>query len=170
MPALGYIRKYGDYLRFRGLNDSDILFELRNNTTGTNACSFPTGNLGVKVSDPDVALEVTGAIKASADVTAFSDRRIKKDITTIDNALHTVMGMRGVYYRRKDEGEESSGVEVGQRCVGLIAQEVNEVLPEIVRYSEEKDTYSLDYGKTVGVLVEAIKELKSEINEMKGIA
>ena len=165
-----YIRKDGDYLRFRGHNDDDVLLELRNNSNGSDACSFPTGNLGVKVTDPDVALEVTGAIKASADVTAYSDRRIKKDITTIDNALHTVMGMRGVYYRRKDEGEESSGVEVGQRCVGLIAQEVNEILPEIVRYSEEKDTYSLDYGKTVGVLVEAIKELKSEINEMKGMA
>ena len=165
-----YIRKDGHYLRFRGNDDSTILFELRNNNLGGNECSFPSANLGVGLDDPAYKLHVSGQIYATSNITAYSDIRIKKDIETIDNALDKVMLMRGVYYRRKDEGEDTSGVKVGQRCVGLIAQELQGVLPEVVNYSSRGDFYSVDYGKTVSVLIEAIKELKSEINELKGIA
>ena len=165
-----YIRKDGHYLRFRGNDNSTILFELRNNNLGGNECSFPSANLGVGLSDPAYKLHVSGQIYATSNITAYSDIRIKKDIETIDNALDKVMLMRGVYYRRKDEGEDTSGVKIGQRCVGLIAQELQGVLPEVVNYSSRGDFYSVDYGKTVSVLIEAIKELKSEINELKGIA
>ena len=137
---------------------------------GGNECAFPSANLGVGLSDPAYKLHVSGQIYATSNITAYSDIRIKKDIETIDNALDKVMLMRGVYYRRKDEGEDTSGVKIGQRCVGLIAQELQGVLPEVVNYSSRGDFYSVDYGKTVSVLIEAIKELKSEINELKGIA
>ena len=55
-----------------------------------------------------------------------------------------------------------------RRRVGVIAQELNEVLPEAVTYAEDVDEYGVDYGKLTGVLIEAIKELKQEINELKG--
>jgi hypothetical protein len=94
-----------------------------------------------------------GAITASGDITAFSDERLKSDIQTIDNALDKVMNMRGVSYTKQAE-----------KGIGVIAQEVEKVLPEVVTDGEFK---SVAYGNMVGVLIEAIKELKAEIDTHK---
>ena len=94
-----------------------------------------------------------GAITASGDITAFSDERLKSDIETIDNALDKVMSMRGVSFTKQAE-----------KKIGVIAQEVEKVLPEVVSDGEYK---SVAYGNMVGVLIEAIKELKSELDTHK---
>ena len=94
-----------------------------------------------------------GAITASGDITAFSDERLKSDIETIDNALDKVMNMRGVSFTKQAE-----------RKIGVIAQEVEKVLPEVVSDGEYK---SVAYGNMVGVLIEAIKELKSQLDNHK---
>lgn len=96
----------------------------------------------------------TGEFIATGDVTAFSDVRLKDNIETIDNALDKVSSLRGVYFDRD-----------GERGTGVIAQEVEEVLPEVVHDGE--DYKSVAYGNMVGVLIEAIKELKAEIEELK---
>ena len=90
-----------------------------------------------------------------------SDIRMKENIETIDNGIEKVMNMRGVYFDwiNKEKGEG--------RQTGVIAQEMNEVLPEAVVYAEDIDEYSVDYSKISGVLIEAIKDLKNEINELK---
>ena len=68
--------------------------------------------------------------------------------------------MRGVTYERIDSGIKG---------VGVIAQEMKEVLPEVVMEALSDDEYmSVSYGNIVGVLIEAIKELKAEIEELKG--
>jgi len=105
-------------------------------------------------------LYVTGAIYATSDIVAYSDRRSKENIVTIDNALDKVSKIRGVYYTPK-EGDDKS------RKVGVIAQELNEILPEAVTYAEDVDQYGVDYGKITGLLIESIKELKAEIEELK---
>ena len=110
-------------------------------------------------------LYVGGAIYSTGDVVAFSDARIKTNVVTIDNPLDKVLNMRGVYYNPIDK--ETKEVD-DRRRVGVIAQELNEVLPEAVTYAEDVDEYGVDYGKLTGVLIEAIKELKQEINELKG--
>lgn len=115
-------------------------------------------------------LYVTGAIYSTGDVVAYSDARIKTNVKLIDNPLDKVMAMRGVYYNRIDEGENTSRKAIGERCVGMIAQELNEVLPEAVTYAKDIDRYGIDYGKVTGLLIEAIKELKNEINELRGEA
>ena len=86
-------------------------------------------------------------------VTAFSDERLKSDIKTIDNALDKVMNMRGVSFTKQAE-----------KGIGVIAQEVEKILPEVVTDGEYK---SVAYGNMVGVLIEAIKELKTELNNHK---
>ena len=98
-------------------------------------------------------LTVTGAVTASGNITAFSDERLKSDVQTIDNALYKVMSMRGVTYTMQAE-----------KGTGVIAQEVEKILPEVVVDNEYK---SVAYGNMVGVLIEAIKDLKKEIDEHK---
>jgi len=99
--------------------------------------------------------DITGFrnITATNDITAFSDERLKSDIETIDNALDKVMNMRGVSFTKQAE-----------KKIGVIAQEVEKVLPEVVSDGEYK---SVAYGNMVGVLIEAIKELKSELDNHK---
>jgi len=103
-----------------------------------------------------------GSITAGGDVTAFSDARSKKKVETIDNSLEKVLNMRGVYFERIDaEGEYK-----GKRHAGVIAQEVLEVLPEVV--NEDKDgMYSVAYGNITAVLIEAIKELSNKVEELE---
>ena len=113
------------------------------------------------------ALYVSGAIYSTGDIVAYSDARIKTNVKLIDSPLDKVMAMRGVYYNRIDEGELTSRKAVGERCVGMIAQELNEVLPEAVTYAKDIDRYGIDYGKVTSVLIEAIKELKNEVNELR---
>ena len=104
---------------------------------------------------------VTGALTATGNITAFSDKTLKTDINTINDALGTVGKLRGVSYKWKENNEPS---------IGVIAQEVEQVIPEVVHTSEHngKEVKSVDYGKMVGVLIEAIKELKAEVEELKG--
>jgi hypothetical protein len=105
---------------------------------------------------------VAGALYATGDVTAYSDVRKKENIITIDNPLDKVLSLRGVYYNMKDD-------ETKRRKLGVIAQEVQEVLPEVVNYSEGTDEYGVAYGNITGILIEAIKEQQKQIEELKSI-
>ena len=107
-----------------------------------------------------VDMSAAGAATFNNDVTAFSDVILKDDINTIDNALARVTGMRGVFFNRKDNSQT--------RQTGVIAQEVQPFLPEVVRETkDEKKIKSVAYGNMVGVLIEAIKELNAKIEELQ---
>jgi hypothetical protein len=99
------------------------------------------------------SLNVGGTITATGDVIAYSDQKLKKNITTIEHALDKVKALRGVEYDRVEDDAHS---------VGLIAQEVQEVIPSVVRESSD-GTLGVAYGNLVGVLVEAIKEQQKQI-------
>jgi len=102
-----------------------------------------------------------GAATFNNDITAFSDRRLKTDITNIENALPKVMRMQGVYYKRND-------VDNAKEQVGVIAQDMETIVPEVVLTADDAmQTKSVDYGKLCAVLIESIKELKAEIDELK---
>ena len=107
-----------------------------------------------------VDMSAAGAATFNNDVTAFSDVILKDNIDTIDNALDRVKGMRGVFFDRKDNKQ--------QRQTGVIAQEVEPFLPEVVRETkDEKKIKSVAYGNMVGVLIEAIKQLDAKIEELQ---
>lgn len=114
---------------------------------------YEGGNVGIGGAASTDRLKVHGNILATANVTAYSDRRLKSDIVRIGNALNKVDKLNGYTYTMNDE-----------RSTGLIAQEVLEVLPEAVKGSENT-TYALAYGNLAGILVEAIKELRAELNK-----
>jgi hypothetical protein len=127
------------------------------NGTGNVAISGVTWdsvNARVGINDPTQALTVNGSILASGDVTAFSDVRLKSNIVTIDSALEKVLKLRGVYFTKDDKNS-----------MGVIAQEVEKVIPEVV--ADNGGYKSVAYGNIVGLLIEAIKELKQEIEVLK---
>jgi len=109
------------------------------------------------------ALTVTGAITATGDVTAFysSDRRMKDNVTPIENSLEKVTQLGGYEF----DWNHVSPYE-GMHDIGVIAQEVLKVAPEAVA-KRENDMLAVRYEKLVPLLIEAIKDLKEEIEELK---
>lgn len=97
---------------------------------------------------------LNGDFTATGNITAYSDERLKDNIRTVDNALQMVSDMRGVFYDKD-----------GEASVGVIAQEMQKVLPEVV--VANNDYLSVAYGNIVGVLIEAIKELKTKVEELQ---
>jgi hypothetical protein len=90
-------------------------------------------------------------------MTSTSDINQKINIVEIADALNTVMQLKGVEYNWKDTGDKG---------MGLIAQDVEKIIPYLV--SENENGKSIMYQNMVGLLIEAIKELKREIDSLKG--
>lgn len=116
-------------------------------------------NGGLRGGIGTTGIYTTGAVFADGDVTAFSDRRLKTDILVIENALEKVSKISGITYRRVDKDDTT-------RHAGVIAQEVEEVLPEVVTETDN-GMKAVAYGNMVGLLIEAIKELKNEVFGLK---
>ena len=115
---------------------------------------------GSEITALTIDMSAAGAATFNNDVTAFSDVILKDNIDTIDNALDRVKGMRGVFFDRKDNKQ--------QRQTGVIAQEVEPFLPEVVRETKDENKIkSVAYGNMVGVLIEAIKELNAKVEELQ---
>lgn len=101
-----------------------------------------------------------GSVTAQGNITAYSDQRVKTNIRVIDGALDKVLRLRGVTFDRTD-----------MKCprqAGVIAQEVNEVLPEVVQKAPTTGHLYVAYGNLIGLLIEAIKEQQCQIDALKG--
>ena len=124
-------------------------------TLGVNTQSYG-GNGIVEVYDPgSIGVSVWG----QTDIVAFSDERTKTDITKIDDAINKIKQINGVTYKRVDLTDT-------RRYAGVIAQEIEKVLPEVVH--ENTDGFkSVAYGNLVSLLIEGIKELSGEIENLK---
>ena len=125
-------------------------------TVGTSVYFVANGNVGYGVANPAYKIDVSGAINATGDITSSSDIRLKVNIEKIEDALNKVMKLHGVTFYKHGEPNRSTG---------LIAQDVREVLPEAVK--ENEGYLSVAYGNMIGLLVEAIKELKQEVDKLK---
>jgi hypothetical protein len=90
--------------------------------------------------------------------TTYSSRRWKTDIHTLPNALAKVVQLRGVSYELKDSGKHE---------IGVIAEEVGAVVPEVVSYETNgKDAQGVDYSRLTALLIEAVKEQQREISRL----
>jgi hypothetical protein len=121
-------------------------------------------NTGIEVISGNIVansggLTVTGDIQAGGNVTAYSDKRVKENIEDIESPLEKIMKLHGVYFTR---------INNPRRQIGVIAQEVEEVLPEVVFTDESSNkNKSVAYGNIVALLIEGMKEQQKMIEELK---
>jgi hypothetical protein len=144
---------------YGGLNDYAMTFCMNNDSDrgfwwgysgqskSAGAMSLTTGGI----------LTVASSITAGGDITAFSDIRVKENIQDLEGSLDKVTQLRGVSYNKIGSEEKS---------IGVIAQEIQEVLPEVVREGQD-GMLSVAYGNITAVLIEAIKEQQDIIAQLE---
>ena len=98
----------------------------------------------------------SGNFTAAGNITAYSDARLKENVKTITDAIGIVRALRGVRYDRIDTGEAG---------IGVIAQEMQKIVPEVVK--EVDGTLTVAYGNLVGLLIEAVKELSDRVRKLE---
>ena len=120
-----------------------------------------TSSFKIAYNAPDNSLSINSDGKCySLQFVNTSDERIKTDIETIDDALWKVQQLRGVSYKVIKEDF---------KAIGLIAQEVENIIPEVVSTNETSRLKGIDYNGLVGLLVEAIKELNNKVINLENI-
>jgi hypothetical protein len=138
---------FGSYLTSAGSYNGSTA-----RTVSVAGTSVNTGNTLVA---RDISGDFTAGTITATDFNSTSDNRVKENIKTIENSLNTLTQLRGVSFDWKETGKGSYGV---------IAQELEEILPDLVKTGEVK---SVNYNGLIGVLIEAVKELKAEVEELK---
>jgi chaperonin cofactor prefoldin len=149
--------------------------------TAMSILSTGTGRVGIGKTNPSVALHIEGEIYTTGEITAFySDERLKTKISTINNPLSIVNKLHGFYYI-PNEIANKYGINKNKIEIGLSAQDVQKVLPELVKLapfdvitndageiiSKSGEKYlTISYERLVPVLVEAIKELEVKNNSL----
>ena len=126
-------------------------------TPGGSSTHVQYNNAGAFAGSASFTFAVGSGTLSATIMTTTSDERLKTNIQTISGGLDMVSRMRGVSYEFKDSGHKGYGV---------IAQEIQDILPNVV-HTNEDGFMKVSYNDIIGVLIEAIKDLKQEINEMK---
>ena len=149
--------QYGVYASI--LSASDSLY-----VAGDSAATIINGNSNMIYGDTtfDGSVSINSGILIGVNSLQDSDYRFKDNIKTITGAVDKVKQLRGVEYTLKSNGKDS---------VGVIAQEVEEVYPQLVHTSDERlgvtDAKAVNYSSLIGVLIEAVKEQQSQIEALK---
>lgn len=158
----------GAFLQFFGESSGTILKNdgegpLRFYTNGLEGIRINgDGNVGIGTTTPNRKLTVNGEAGGKSAWFNDSDALLKKNISTITDALDKVMKLRGVSFEWKDSENYPEG-----KQIGFIAQEAEDVVPEVI--SKEGEFYSMQYAPLTALLVEAVKALKAENDELKTI-
>ena len=105
--------------------------------------------------------DTSGNWTANGNVTAYSDEKLKDNIEPIQNPIQKLKAIQGVTYNRND-------IEGNPRHTGVVAQQVERVLPEVVMTNDD-GIKTVAYGNMVGLLIEAIKEQQDEIERLRAI-
>ena len=146
-------------------NNNGTDFALLQSSTGKTIinCKAGAGNIEFKHGDGTIKQEFdsSGNVIIQGNLFSYSDARIKTNVETIPNALDKVLSLRGVTYNMIKDVEIDP--ENAPKHLGVIAQEIEAVIPEAVK--EENGIKTVAYGNIVGLLIEAIKEIKDQMNK-----
>jgi hypothetical protein len=145
---------------------SDLVYTITNDTTSNSDAFYPMfANVTsgypneAYVSSTKIYYNPSTGQLSATNFNSLSDINKKTDVETIKNGIKLVMELRGVTFSWKDNGQKS---------IGVIAQEVEKILPEVVHTTNTGEK-TVSYGSIVGLLIEAIKDLKNEVNEIRNI-
>jgi hypothetical protein len=144
----------GDYVYLEEDAD-DKLYVYASNRT-----AIMGGNVGIGTGTPSYRLDVAGTCHASSFPTS-SDARLKTNVQQLTGVLDKIDKVRGVSFDWNSK-YETMGRSTGHREIGVIAQEIENVFPELVSTWGDDDYRAVDYGRMTGILIEAIKELRAE--------
>ncbi|MBN4061787.1 MAG: hypothetical protein COA57_06290 [Flavobacteriales bacterium] len=147
---------------FLGTTDVQDFAIYTNNTERLRVVSG--GNVGIGTTAPTQKLEVNGRLKTNG-INETSDFRMKQDIIDLENSLEKIEQLRGVKYKWKTHDFPEKNFDAGWQ-IGVIAQEVEKVIPELVK-TDIEGYKSVEYSHLIPVLMEAIKEQQKMINTMK---
>jgi len=145
-----------------GSYDEDLSLQ----TSGTTRITIlnSNGNVGIGTTTPAAKLHVAGNIKTNT-INETSDARFKKNIQSIDTPLSKVLSLRGVYFYWDLDNPDVQEIDSSKQ-IGMIAQEVEKILPELVN-TDANGYKSVEYSRVVAVLIEAMKEQQKTIDEQK---
>lgn len=125
-----------------------------------------SGNVGIGTTSPGIyKLYVNGTGYIANGPWVPSDSKFKKDVLPIDSALDKVQKLTGVSYLYKTDEYKDKGFPEGKQ-LGVVAQELEEVIPEAVM-TDEEGSKAVNYSEIIPVLIEAIKEQQKEIDDLK---
>lgn len=152
----GDINLQDDGTQFGSLENDGTNFIVKSERSNADML-FKGNDGGSGITALTLDMSEAGAATFNNNVTAFSDERLKDNIETLEDGLDKVEQLRGVTYTR--DGKEN---------IGVIAQEVEKILPEIVLTADdEMGTKSVDYSRITAVLIEAVKELSVRVKELE---
>ena len=138
-------------------------FNLNLAVTGT---SYFNGNVGIGITNPSQKLHVIGEILASGDITAFSDKRLKENIIKLNDVDNIINSINGYSFNWNKKGQELLN-KSDENEVGLIAQEVQSVIPSAISSNNNDGYLTLKYNKIIPYLVEGFKLLNDKYNKQQ---